>query len=85
MEFMSEEKKSKFVSAMFHSDTIINKQDFKICKECGENKEIKDFSKTIRNADGRCTCCKKCRTKSASAVYHKRKDERDFYKSMMPI
>jgi hypothetical protein len=78
-------KPTEFVSAMLHSTYSNFKEEFKTCKSCGETKEIKLFSKTPKNADGRCMCCKKCRTKTASATYHKRKAERDFYKSMMPI
>jgi hypothetical protein len=77
-------KESKFISAMLHSGEN-QKSEWKICLSCGEKKEVNNFSKNPKNADGRCTSCKPCRLKTASATYHKRKAERDFYKSMMPI
>lgn len=51
----------------------------KICCNCKQPKELKDFAKEPRNADGRNAECLKCKRERDSKKYYERKKERELF------
>lgn len=57
----------------------------KACTKCGNTKELKDFPRRNRNADGRDSICRACKNPAKVNQCKKKNLNRKFYEQFMPV